>query len=279
MKFGYLIVVSTNKDHNYLNMAYALALSIKHTQPSGYNQVALVIDDSNALEDITSPWVFDHIIEWNQETFWNGRSWMDQLSPFENTICLDADMLFLRDHSDWVKSLIENVELYIPDKVYTYRNELVTSDYYRKAFVKNELPNLYSMYTFFKKDSELAKTFFALGRYIIKNPVEFSNIYLTEFKPSILGTDEAFGLSAKILGIDDIITYQAESIRIVHLKSMIQKWPYQLESWKNYIGFYLNLQGQLKIGNHFQSDIIHYVEKTAITQEMIRMLEELVWKN
>ena len=198
MTFGYLIVVAHSDEADYVQLAYALALSIKNTQQPGYNQVALVIDDVTQIERFNSSWVFDQIIQWDQETFWDGRSWMDKLSPFDHTVCLDADMIFLTDYSHWIDYFIENSELYIANKAYTYRGEVVTNDEYRRAFTRNSLPNLYSFYTFFTKGSQLADEFFTLARYIIKNPVEFSNLFLSEFKPKVVGTDEAFALAAKI---------------------------------------------------------------------------------
>lgn len=278
MKFGYLLVVAEHETIDYLQLAYALALSIKNTQKPGYDQVALVIDDKSKLDKLNSSWVFNHVIEWNQETFWDGRSWMDELTPFENTVCLDADMLFTRDYSHWIDYFIENSELYIPNKAHTYRGEVVTEQFYRKAFVKNDLPNLYSMWTFFKKDSALAKEFFELGRYIIKNPIEFSNLFLTEHKPKVLGTDEAFALSAKVLDITDTISYELDFPRLVHMKPMVQNFPWPADKWSDHLGFYINRKGNLKIGNYQQNDIVHYVEKDKITDEVINVLEEIVWK-
>jgi len=279
MNFGYLIVVSKSDKVDYLKLAYALALSIKNTQQAGYNNVALVIDDKTEVSTLNSPWVFDHIIEWNQETFWDGRSWMDKLTPFDYTVCLDADMLFLRDYSHWVDYFVENSELYVANKSYTYRDELVVSDAYREAFTKNDLPNLYSFYTFFKKDSELANEFFELGRHIIKNPVEFKNLFLSKFRPTIVGTDEAFALSAKILRIEDQISYPLEFPRVSHMKPMVQKWPWPANSTSDHVGFYLNKKGQLKIGNYQQYNICHYVDKSLITDEWINILEEILWKD
>lgn len=278
MNFGYLIFVSTHDTVNYLKLAYALALSIKNTQREGFDQVALVIDDPSALDGFKSVWVFDHIIPWDQEIFWDGRSWMDELTPFENTVCLDADMLFTRDYSHWAEYFIENSELYIANKSYTYRGELVVDDYYRRAFTKNNLPNLYSFYTFFKRKSELAKEFFTLGRYILKNPKEFSNSFLTEHKPKVIGTDEAFALASKILDITDQIAYPLDFPKVVHMKPMVQNWPYPADVWSDHVGFYLNRKGQLKIGNYEQTNIVHYVEKDKVDDEVINILEEIAWK-
>jgi hypothetical protein len=278
MNFGYLIVVSESEKSNYAKLAYALALSIKNTQKPGYDRVALVISDKDRIKEYSSSWVFDHIIEWNEETHWNGRSHMDELSPFDYTVCLDADMLFMRDYSHWVDYFVENCELYIANRAYTYRGNVVTSDYYRKCFTANELPNLYSFYTFFKKDSKLAREFFALQRAIIKNPVEFSNNFLTAYKPKVVGTDEAFALAVKILDVADEVAYPLEFPKVVHMKGMVQDWPWPAETVSDHVGFYFNPKAQLKIGNYQQHDIVHYVEKDAVTLETINILEEIAWK-
>jgi hypothetical protein len=204
---------------------------------------------------------------------------MNKLSPFEYTVCLDADMLFTRDYSHWIDYFIENSELYIAPNAYTYRGELITNDFYRRAFTDNSLPNLYSFYTFFKQDSKLVEEFFSLGRWIIKNPTEFSNLYLSNRKPKVVGTDEAFALSAKLLGIENEISYNLEFPKVVHMKPMVQNWPWPANEWTDHIGFYLNVDGHIKLGNYQQTDIIHYVNKELITDEVISILEEIAWKN
>jgi len=278
MTFGYLIVISKNDTVDYLKLAYALALSIKNTQREGFDKVALITDDVQSVKKLKSPWVFDRVIKWDQETYWDGRSWMDKLSPWDHTVCLDADMLFFRDYSHWVEYFIENSELYVPNKSYTYRGEVVTDNYYRKTFVHNNLPNLYSFYTFFKKDSEIAEEFFSLGRYILKNPIEFKNEFLGNYRPKVVGTDEAFALAAKILDIDNDISYDLGFPKIVHLKPMIQNWPWPADTVSDHVGLYFDLRAKLKIGNYQQQDILHYNEKDFVTDEVISILEEIAWK-
>jgi hypothetical protein len=278
MNFGYLLIVSDNDSVDYLQLAYGLALSIKNTQKPGYDKVALVIDDAEKINNLKSPWVFDHVITWSEQTFWNGRSWMDQLSPFEHTVCLDVDMLFTRDYSHWIDYFVENCDLYVANKVYTYRGDIVTDRSYRKTFDANHLPDLYSMWTFFRKDATIVDSFFNLGRDIIQHPVEFANIFLTAYKPKIVGTDEAFSLAAQILDIADDIAYPLEFPRMVHMKPLVQNWPWPADNCNDHVGFYLNKQGRLKIGNYQQNDIVHYVEKDKIDRELIHILEEIAWK-
>jgi hypothetical protein len=203
---------------------------------------------------------------------------MDQLSPFDHTVCLDADMLFLRDYSHWIDYFIANSELYVANQVYTYRGEAITDRAYRKTFDRNCLPDLYSMWTFFSKGSVLCQEFFELGRQIIKNPREFANQFLSEHRPKVIGTDEAFALAAKILDITDSIAYDLSFPRVVHMKPMLQNWPWPADTWSDHVGFYLNADARLKIGNFQQNDIVHYVEKNLITDECIHILETKAWK-
>jgi hypothetical protein len=277
MTFGYLIIVSTGSNTDYLKMAYALALSIKNTQKEGFDKVALVIDDDSRIKDLKSPWVFDKIIVEDLEPGWDSRSYMDKLTPWDATICLDADMLFLTDTSHWVEYFLNNSELYIANKSYTYRGEIVSSDFYRKTFTKNSLPNLYSFYSFFKSNSPLAKKFFNLNRYIVKHPLEFKNVYLSNHIPKVVGTDEAFALAAQILDIQDDIAYDLSFPKVVHMKGQIQNWPWPAEKVTDFVGFYFNKSG-LKVGNYQQTDIIHYQEKELITDEVVSILEEIAWK-
>jgi hypothetical protein len=252
MNFGYLIIVAKDEKIDYHKMAMMLAYSIKRTQKPGYDRVALATDDRDSIKLYSKSMAFDRIIYWYGKKHWDSRSYMNKITPWKYTVCLDADMIFLRDYSHWIDYFISNCELYVANKSFTYRGEVVTNDFYRKAFVKNDLPNLYSFFTFFKKDSELATEFFTLGRYILKNPVEFSNTFLSNYKPKIVGTDEAFALSAKILDIDNIIAYPLEFPKVVHLKGQIQNWPWSADIVTNHVGFYLNKIGNLKIGNFQQ---------------------------
>lgn len=277
MTFGYLIIVSLDQEIDYLKMAYALALSIKNTQREGFDKVALVINDDSKINDLKSPWVFDKVIVADLKAGWDSRSYMDQLTPWDATICLDADMLFLNDCSHWFEYFLNNTELYVANKSFTYREEVVNSDFYRKTFTKNELPNLYSFYTFFKSNSPLAKDFFNLNRYIINHPTEFKNLYLSNHIPKVVGTDESFALSAKILDIDDQIAYDLEFPRVVHFKGQIQNWPWPADKATDFVGFYFNKNG-LKIGNYQQTGLVHYYEKDLMTDEIVSILEEIAWK-
>jgi hypothetical protein len=280
MNFGYLIFVNENEKIDYLKLAYLLAMSIKLTQKEGYDRVALVTNNKKKVLKLKSPWVFDEVIDFERkEDGWNPRSWMDRYTPFEYTVCLDSDMIFFRDYSHWIEPLIKsNMDLFLPNRAYTYRGEIVTNNYYRKTFTENSLPNLYSFYTFFKTKTETIKDFFNISRWIINNPNEFKHEFLSKKPPNVVGTDESFALAAKILDMDSSITLDTDLIKIVHLKPMIQNWPWPTEEVFDHVGFYFDLDGQLKIGNYQQLNILHYYKKEIITDEIISIVENKIWK-
>jgi hypothetical protein len=58
----------------------------------------------------------------------------------------------------------------------------------------------------------------------------------------------------------------------------VQNFPWPANKWSDHLGFYFTEDCQLKIGNYQQIDIVHYVEKDKITDEIINLLEEKAWK-
>ena len=80
------------------------------------------------------------------------------------------------------------------------------------------------------------------------------------------------------MGIEDIISYKLNFPRVVHFKGQVQNWPWPADRGSDHVGFYFNLNNELKIGNYQQNDIVHYVEKHLITDEVISIQEEKLWK-
>ena len=276
---GYLILAQNGNSNDYVRMAYVLALTIKLTQKE-VTSVSLVTDVVDAVPDHYKS-VFDHVIEipwyddalaseWKIENRWK----IYHITPYEETVLLDADMLFLTNVDNWWSYLNKNYDLFITSQVLTYRNEIVTGDYYRRAFVENDLPNTYSAFMYFKK-SQLAEEFWTLVEIIAKNWQEFYNKFLLEYKPKNLSMDVVFALAVKILGIEDQITSSFNYPTFTHMKSRIQNWHISTNDWMDYGGVYLNKQGSLKISNYQQTGIFHYTEKKFLNNHIEYVYEDL----
>jgi len=68
--------------------------------------------------------------------------------------------------------MLSNFDINFTTRVRNYRNEIITSDFYRKVFTKNNLPTLYTGLFYFKKTNKV-KQFFNFLRIIFENWEEF----------------------------------------------------------------------------------------------------------
>lgn len=283
--FGYFTIAQGKQ---YQRMAYALALSLKLTQQEGRNSLAIGVTKDElsgvspklreliGVENIIEiPWK-DHASnsKWKLENEWKSI----YMSPFDNTVKLDADMLFQSDKSYWFDSMKDS-NLVFATNVKTYHGQLVTSDYYRKVFTENDLPNVYSAYFYFNKSDE-AFEFFKLSELIFNNWEKFFFDFLKcENRPTFVSTDVVFALAAKILGTTQSSRHAALSEdfpTFVHMKSRLQQWPednMMNEDWTKMIPIYFNNNCELKIGNYLQTLPFHYFVKEFLTDNMITLME------
>lgn len=271
-----IIVLAQNTDSiDYVRQAYALALSLKLSQTVPVN-ISIITNDSVPQEYRS---MFDNIIEipWGDSSpdsrFKVENRWkIYHASPYDRTLVLDTDMLVLDDLSS-VWSTFENYKVYYTSKVQTYRNEPVTSDFYRMAFTANDLPNLYSALHYFEK-SEFAKEFYSWLELITNNWELFYGKYVSEHYPSRASMDVTAAVTAKILDVENSITNSKhDPVLFTHMKSHVQNWKQPPDSWLTAVAAYFNDSCQLKIGNFQQTGIFHYTEKEFLTDSMIRKME------
>lgn len=268
-------------ERDYLRMAYALALSIKASQKEvPYMSVAVTPGTKIKLKHKK---VFDEIIEipWGDPaefSKWKIRNkWKYYYcTPYEETIILDSDMLFPDDISSWW-DILSQQDVWACTKPRTYRNELITSDHYRKVFTVNELPNVYTAFMYFKQ-SDLAAELFKLIDVIFHNWNVFYDEYLYKERPGFLSADVAYALAMKLLDVKHLCTNEHFDVpSFVHMKSQLQGWDFESlkEDWTKHVGVYLTPKGELKIGNFKQLLPFHYQVKSFLTDERIKIYEDL----
>ena len=100
---------------------------------------------------------------------------------------------------------LEKYDLFFTSNVKTYRDEVVTSRFYRKTFDANELPNLYSALHYFRK-GDTAKQFYILLEIIIANWELFYSKYARERYQKWCSIDLCAAIASKILGNEKEIT-------------------------------------------------------------------------
>jgi hypothetical protein len=270
MEKGFVLIALDNKI-NYTKLAYACALSIKHSQPTTCNHVTVITNNINAFDQYPVKAV-DNVVLYDGPDGMDSRSRVYDFTPYEHTIFLDADMLVLESLEDqWLR--LSNHYLYVASQIVNFKNEIV-SGYgpYREVFEQYELPNLYNAFTYFKKSDPRTKDFFDLVKIITDNPRECISKFLPGSILMTLPTDEAFALVSKILDIDDEIT--DDVVKITHMKPLLQGWTHT-NRWASQVRLSVSPQGLTKIGVWAQTGLLHYVDKTAINNLVLSTLEEL----
>lgn len=265
MTKGYLVLAQGD----YARHAELLAKSIACTQ-SAVNSISVITDQTvdHAL--------FEHVIpigkDLSGDAIWkiHNRVQFYDLSPYDHTVILDADMLFLSDVSHWWTNMSQ-YSLLLTNKVQTYRGEWIRQSPYRSAFYANQLPDVYSAFAYFNKN-DLAKEFFDLCKTIISNWQNFTEQY-TPFDPQQTPSlDLAMSMAVHILSCKDQVTTNRSYPTFTHMKSGCQNWTRYVEDWCQMVPTYVS-RGRLKIGAYEQSGVLHYVNKDFVNSDVKEMFK------
>lgn len=283
MSKGYIVIAQNTKKVDYLEQAYALALSLKLTQSTVSNLTVCVDKETKKLVKAKHKKVFDKIVDipWGdaaQDESWKIHNKWKYLymTPYDETVVLDTDMIFPTDVSHWW-DVMEQYEVWTTTNVRTYRGDIADSNYYRKYFVLNNLPNVYTAFFYFKK-SELASELFAMTEIIFQHWKRMFYKYMPNGKPDWLSGDVAFALAMQLLGIENLCTkdHIINMPTFVHMKSHIQGVDGATleESWSKSLPTYYTSYDNFKVANFRQVLPFHYVEKDWMTASKIEQMEK-----
>ena len=277
MSKGFLIFAQNTDSVDYLEQAYALALSIKYSQ-TAVASVSIVTSDKvpkkyKSVFDkiIPIPWTDKHA---NSRYATEHRWKLYHVSPYEETIVLDADMLMLEDISTWW-DYCGNYDLKICSRIKNYKLDVVRDTFHRKTFIANQLNEPYIALHYFKK-SNTAHEFYKTLEFVCNNwewcwdkfaPVEYQNT---------CSLDLATAVAIEILMCHDTIFDKHSPLEFIHMKAHLQGWDNHSENWQDTVSSVLNTKGDLVVGNIKQSKLFHYIEKDFITPVFLKRLEDLV---
>ena len=274
---GFLILAQNNKDVDYIKQAYALALSIKFSQVT-HSSVSLVTNDvvpdeyANAFDNILPiPWEDSaKDSEWKVENRWK----LYHVTPYEETIVLDSDMLFLEDITAWWNHL-ENYDLKFCSKIKNYKSEIIKQDtVHRKAFISNNLPNVYFALHYFKK-SEAAHEFYKTLEFVVNNWEYCYGKFAPNEYQNWLSIDLASAIAIEILDIAHTVIDLSGPLEFIHMKPAIQGWALTSSKWQDTVHSLFTTSGELLIANIKQFKLFHYVEKDFITPVILSKLRNL----
>jgi hypothetical protein len=257
---NFILVAQNTQDVNYVKQACALAMSIHATTPN--SNISILTDD--AIPERYKP-LFDNVIEIPWGDLANKYDWKIHnrwktyfISPYDDAIVLDTDMLVLEDITTWY-NFLQNYDMYITSTVFDYRGNKIKDTFYRKNFNKYNLPNTYMGLHYFKK-SDFALEFYTWLDKITNNWKEFYKLGRDKPIQNFASMDLTAAMTIDLLDCKSKITNENVSVpSFTHMKANIQGWDEIRESWQTKVGTYFTNDAELYIGNHKQSGIFHYI--------------------
>jgi len=270
MSRGILLYANNNAKCDYLKQAYALALSIKIKNAN--EKIALATSADVSYD------VFDKIIKIQHNDNLTmlhpeNRTQFYDISPYDETIVMDVDMLVASDLENYWKFL-NKFDLYFTSNAFTYRNKVVKNNFYRKTFVLNKLPNVYNAFYYFKKTKENWQ-FFNLQNEIIKYWKDYYKRYTPKRTQQWPSMDVTSAIALKVLGLEDYAVHNQDTIPVVHLKPKIQGFVNPPKLCSDIFNTYVDQKGDIYVANFKQHGIVHYVEPQMLTENNINMLEKI----
>jgi len=261
---GFFVVAQNSADCDYIRQAYYLAKSIANSQ-STVKHVSLMTNDVvpeqyvSAFDKIIKIPFEDHALnsDWKVQNRWKAY----HATPYEQTILLDADMLILSDLNHVWKKL-QDRNLYFTSQVKNFRGDILTDRVYRKTFIENELPNLYSGFCYFKKSNESLE-FWKLVEFITYNWEKFYGDFAPKNYQKFYSLDVTISIAVKILGIDDCFD-NTQLCSFTHMKSLIQGWNSVHPDWTKVAQVEIVNADAIYINQFRQFGVLHYVEDSFL---------------
>lgn len=234
---GYVIPAIDSKLTSYTECARRLRDSILRFHPQA--DVTIVTADMLPFGD-----------QGGQANDWQ----MYHVSPYHETIKLEADMIMASDCDHWWY-MMRNRDMVISVGCRDYLDRSGVSRYYRKIFDQNNLPDVYNAITYWRV-SDTAREFFQWCRDIWNDWPRWRTVL--KFSQPEPDTDLVYAMVSVIMGVERTTLPVDLAPRIVHMKSRMIGT--QHEDWTQECVWELH-NDWLRINTVSQWGAVHYLRK------------------
>jgi hypothetical protein len=262
---GFLCLAQNNSTTDYVRLAYLQRMSCQLVSDLPYT---LVTDAaSHASMSSHTRHMFDNIIvlqqdhaqnqEWKQMNDWQ----LFDLSPYKQTIKMEADLLLTQPIDHWWR-MLEKRDVVISSGCRDFRGDTATNRLYRKTFDLNSLPDLYTGLMYWRF-SETAGEFFQLCRSV------YANWHLIKQQLSQCddpgSNDMVFAVAALIFGQEQVTIPGADFFNFAHMKPAINGLS---RPWHREMSIELD-PPRMRLNGFEQWYPVHYYEKEWATDDII----------
>lgn len=273
------VILGIDTDRDRLKHAYALACSIKLCDMD--QQVCLIVDQ-NKSDLVPKKYLeaFDYLVELSfgntayKDGFHGANLWqMRSCSPFEETIYVDDDTLFLNVDVDLLWDQFEDRDIAISNIAKTYRNTYADKTFDFEIEKIYDLPELYGNLIYFKTDSKLAIEWFKMADPCFQNWKEFYSQNFKEKKPNSF--DKNVIVNTITDALDIYYDVKTDVAVLIDLSPFAQKFYSDdiSDNWTDYLNFWFTQDLQLIVENSFiSSGIVHYRDEQFLTDEILDVI-------
>lgn len=262
---GYLTFAQNSKYGDYLKMAYAQALSLNLHGKTNFT-VAITPDQPvpdkyrEIMNVIDIPWRDESAsFELKFQNEWKSI----HITPYDETIKTDADMLFLDDISTWFNDM--------PSLWHSTPMDLngvpIINSAHRKKF--KDLPSVYSAIFFFKKDT-ISYEFFNYAKEIFHNWSSFRDKLIPLYPSEQPSTDLVYSMAYYLMNKSED---RPDSRMFYHMKSELL-WAEADAPWTGLVPYYFTKECKLWVQNTQIHKPIHYHDKSFLTDIIIEKMEK-----
>ena len=141
-----------------------------------------------------------------------------EVSPYDYTIKLEADMYIPRNIDHWW-DVLKDSDVVVSSTIRNFMQEISDVRVYRRFIDDNKLPDVYNAITYFKK-SDVSKQFFNIVRDIFENWEEYKKILKCN-QTEIVTTDWVYSIACHIMGVEKTTMPTFTEMSMVHMKAFV----------------------------------------------------------
>lgn len=272
------IIIGINTDVDKMQYAEACALSIKKCDPEA--SICLLYDDKNSETennlskytssfDLAAPLPFGNT--GHNDGFHGSNLWqVHQASPYDETIYVDYDTLFINVDVPQLWDTFSPYELAMSNKAMTYRNGQCNVKTQFEYELVADLPKLYNSMIYFKKESKITNEWFKMADPIFQNWRDTYNTVFKDKKPDTFNKNILCNIITSLLDIEKQISVPVINFYDLEAKSQYL-WNNDVSpEWSQNLNYWFANNNHLMIENSIiSSGIVHYRDENFLTNEIL----------
>lgn len=274
------VTLGIDTDRDKVRYSYALALSIKHCDPTA--EICLVVD-KNKSNLVPKKYfdAFDYITELPfgntgyKDGFHGSNIWqLIHATPFDKNIYVDADTIFNGVDIELLWDMFEDYEMAMPNFAKSFRNTPVTKLPMFDIELNYEMPTLFSNLIYFDRNAPIAIEWFKMADPIFQNWREAYQSLFNERKPLTFDKNVICNIVTHLLDIEPQVSIFLSDLYDLDNKSQ-GVWSRDIpDNWTEMHNSWFTKKQEFIIENsQLGNGIIHYRDEKFLTEEVINVLK------